>query len=453
MSNPPRRRPFVTGRVASSALPRGILVVAAAALALTAAAAAAELAVVVPDQATDAPVAGVAVCPGTGDEGRAPRTDAQGSVVSAGVSPGISTALVSADGNDTVARELRVPATGAQETSRPQSGSDPSGAAMQGIRGTPADATQLQIEPAPRILSFEINGGARVTTSRDVTLTATFDRQPMFYRAAEGDEIRNAPWLRTPQGRFQVDFTLVRPSRVAPFGTRTVSLEVKPGPDEASISPPSEQGIVLAPARTRSYVLTGVAAAGFVEEARRHGAQFGFTVSSASPDGFAEALCGESGDMRPAPGRGTPDLIPGSSDRYTEHARFDVFQGVDFNPFWQLKDVKVRNILYRPVTTRVYTNRNRAARQPETVSFEPHLDRRQVLVSREMQLTAPPAMVLQQVKDRLRGVDPGAILPALPPTIDCVTPGKTVVFSLTLEGPDVDGEIFDPLELALAPQR
>src|SRR5688500_15275915 len=51
-----------------------------------------------------------------------------------------------------------------------------------------ATATLKIDHPAPKILTFKVNDGAESTNSRQVTLKATFDRTPKFYRAGETEQ-------------------------------------------------------------------------------------------------------------------------------------------------------------------------------------------------------------------------------------------------------------------------
>ena len=79
-------------------------------------------------------------------------------------------------------------------------------------------------QPAPKILTFKVNDGAESTTSRQVTLKATFDRTPKFYRAGETEQTA-ATWTEYPSNG-SMTFTLRQKGNDS-FGERDVHLQIK----------------------------------------------------------------------------------------------------------------------------------------------------------------------------------------------------------------------------------
>src|SRR5688572_12680978 len=77
---------------------------------------------------------------------------------------------------------------------------------------------------APKILTFEVNDGAESTNSRQVTLKATFDRRPKFYRAGETEQTA-ATWTEYPSNG-SMTFTM-RDKKNDSFGERDVYLQSK----------------------------------------------------------------------------------------------------------------------------------------------------------------------------------------------------------------------------------
>ena len=87
-----------------------------------------------------------------------------------------------------------------------------------------ATATFKIDHPAPKILTFKVNDGAESTTSRQVTLKATFDRTPKFYRAGETEQTA-ATWTEYPSNG-SMTFTM-RDKKNDSFGERSVYLQIK----------------------------------------------------------------------------------------------------------------------------------------------------------------------------------------------------------------------------------
>lgn len=87
-----------------------------------------------------------------------------------------------------------------------------------------ATATFKIDHPAPQILTFKVNDGAESTTSRQVTLKATFDRTPKFYRAGETDRTA-ATWTEYPSNGSMT--VTLRDKKNDSFGERDVYLQIR----------------------------------------------------------------------------------------------------------------------------------------------------------------------------------------------------------------------------------
>lgn len=125
--------------------------------------------------------------------------------------------------------------------------------------------------PAPKILSFKMYNGAESTTNRALTLKATFDRTPKFYRAGETAQT-SATWtVYDAEVNGMIGFTLSDKGSDN-FGKRDVYLQVKS--EDGKLSEVAHLSIELKPVPVvRTF--SGAQLKEVLKYARQQGFEFG----------------------------------------------------------------------------------------------------------------------------------------------------------------------------------
>ena len=196
--------------------------------------------------------------------------------------------------------------------------------------------------PNPKITSFEIKTFGKpqagifgslsknneTTTNPNLTLTVEFDRNPSFYRLGEihdlnhpEQELRNLPWQPYTVGQlfnFRLDTS-------QSYGTRYVFMQISTVASESSASTAKGDSVVLAPAHTKQFVLTGQALAQFVQRAK----ELGYRFSLEGPTIQGNYPCQAGTHMDP--------FQPGST-LITETYLSRTFDRTEpfLNPFWKI---------------------------------------------------------------------------------------------------------------------
>jgi hypothetical protein len=201
----------------------------------------------------------------------------------------------------------------------------------------------------PKITSFEIRSQAnatlpfgvnlggnkksipikgQTTTNPNLSLRVEFDRNPSFYRLGEihdldhpEQDLRSLPWQPYTAGQsfnFRLDTT-------QSYGTRYVFMQISTVASESSASPAVGDGVVLAPAHTKQFVLTGQALTQFVQRAKDLGYRFSFEGPTIQGDYPCES------GTHMVPFRQGSDLI-------TEMYVARTFSRTEsyLNPFWKI---------------------------------------------------------------------------------------------------------------------
>ena len=207
----------------------------------------------------------------------------------------------------------------------------------------PATHQPTIVQPI-KILSLGIAGSAGVqlpqTTSRNVTLTATFDRTPGVYRVGETQDLTSAPWLPFNPNTPIIYRLKERDALGIFFGARTINLQVAPAAAEASVSLPKAIPVILAPAVVKTRTLRGTERASFLQQA----ANAGYSLNVISLDRKLDGLVTTDSSFNCAgPGlepRFTVQTNGGSV--YSEEQRFRIFSGPPLNSFWRIQSAELR---------------------------------------------------------------------------------------------------------------
>src|SRR5437660_6709313 len=212
--------------------------------------------------------------------------------------------------------------------------------------------------PNPKITTFEISktssrastqfnellSGIDATTNTNLNLRVEIDHPDRvhFYRLGEiacpesvsdhpEDRMKNLPWQAYSQGQsfsFRLSTSIAQP-----YGTRCVYMEVNRTENESSASPAKGDSIVLAPAHSKTFMLTGVALKNFIDRARALG--YKFTITSHSFTGDVPCPTGTS----PA-GATKVDLSKASFVEQTAAKVFDRNERF-LNPFWKMTGINI----------------------------------------------------------------------------------------------------------------
>ena len=213
--------------------------------------------------------------------------------------------------------------------------------------------------PNPKITTFEIsktssrastqlNGfeslGIDATTNANLNLRVEIDHPDRvhFYRLGEiacpesvsdhpEDRMKNLPWQAYTQGQsfsFRLSTSIAQP-----YGTRCVFMEVNRTENESSASPAKGDSIVLAPAHSKTFTLTGVALKNFIDRAKALG--YKFTITSHS----------FTGDV-PCPGGLFPQggsKVDLSKADFVEQTAAKIFDRNErfLNPFWKMTGINI----------------------------------------------------------------------------------------------------------------
>ena len=143
--------------------------------------------------------------------------------------------------------------------------------------------------------------------------------------------MKNLPWQAYSQGQsfsFRLSTSIAQP-----YGTRCVYMEVNRTENESSASPAKGDSIVLAPAHSKTFMLTGVALKNFIDRARALG--YKFTITSHSFTGDVPCPTGAS----PA-GATKVDLSKASFVEQTAAKVFDRNERF-LNPFWKMTGINI----------------------------------------------------------------------------------------------------------------
>lgn len=168
----------------------------------------------------------------------------------------------------------------------------------------PCSEVTASVISNPKITSFEIQNGLAAgsntsitdsTTNPNLNLRVEIDQPDRvhFFRLGEipcpesvSDRpelaMKNLPWQPyTPAMSFSYRLNA---SVSQPYGTRCVFMEVNTSQNESSASPAKGDSVVLAPARLKTFTLTGVALRNFLDRAKALGYKFTVTSYSFTPD-------------------------------------------------------------------------------------------------------------------------------------------------------------------------
>lgn len=235
-----------------------------------------------------------------------------------------------------------------------------------------------------RITDFNVVGGTN-TTNPILSLRATVDRDPQFYRITEftpeerypqdsfnparAFNTKNVPWQPIPVGQMARDhgphlsggvLSLHFHLNAEDFGTHFVYLEVMLN-QFGGISDPKAVGVVLAPTTIKTYTLTGDALDRFVQQSRQRGYRFDRS-SDVVTYNVDNSVCppGSRSDFMPPPGRDRNS----NSAVYEAREGFEVFIGPDLNPFW-----KVKSIHFLPLPT-IYAVGNFGGRPAKVITTD-----------------------------------------------------------------------------------
>jgi len=159
-------------------------------LTLSAAAAASDLRVRVFERGGKAPLAGVAVCLGTAastDQFGSSLTDSEGFVVFTDVPRAALLVTASRDGYQSGQERMVTSNTNRMLVMTLTSGGG-------GPRCKAGDGTASVVAEGLAVGRFALNGGARVTTSRSISLDNRVSGQPTQYRASERRDFAGADW-------------------------------------------------------------------------------------------------------------------------------------------------------------------------------------------------------------------------------------------------------------------
>ena len=289
-----------------------------------------------------APLSDARVCLLLNNGGSSKLTNSQGRVSFSGVPAQRHRLLVSKTGFEhrdesfTVSGDLSLPVQLREGTSSPPT----IGACFNSLTPIPGQTLELSILPI-RVTNFRVDGGSsQTTTNRTVTLTATFDRAPGFFRVGETTDLSNSVWQQFNPGTPMTYKLIAIDPRGVAFGLRKIYFQAAVTAN-TGISSRVDASVTLAPDQISIRTLTGAELQQFLSRALDAG--YNFTAGGSIRklfEGSNSRSFGDAGCLRDTPEMAlVPDFFGGF--RYVQDDTIRIFEGQALNAFWKITDVGV----------------------------------------------------------------------------------------------------------------
>lgn len=364
-----------------------------------------------------APLSDARVCLLLNNGGSSKLTNSQGQVNFSGVPAQRHRLLVSKTGFEhldqsfTVSGDLSVPVQLREGTSTPPF----IGACLSALTPIPGQTLEFVIPPI-RVTNFRVDGGSsQTTTNRTVTLTATFDRAPGFFRVGETTDLSNSVWRQFNPGTPMTYNLNAADDRGVAFGLRKIYFQAAVTAN-TGISSRVDASVTLAPEQISIRTLTGADLQQFLSRALDAG--YNFTAGSSTRSLFegSNSRSFTSTDCPPEATEMALEPQAFGSFRYVQDDTIRIFEGPPLNSFWKITNVGFTPKTDPPAGSVVNSVSAASTQGLQQLPFRTVSIRSEIQVGRRSGGFVGPACVRSSGNFRLKLIPP-------------------IVTSLTIEGP------------------